>query len=267
MAKAKEILTERSKSILTLTLNRPKVLNAVNGPLTEQLFNVLAAVENDDRIRCVVIRGASGHFMAGGDLKSFAGILADEDVDIRDLLLHRIHTLHSIMFAMRRLPKPIVASVRGAAAGAGVSLAACCDLIIASEDAFFTLAYTRIGTSPDGGSTYALPRALGAKKTMEMALLGDRLDAEAMARFGLVNFVVPTDDLDAETAKLAQRLASGPTRAHGQAKQLIYGSLENQMERQLQMEAEAFADCATTEDFREGVTAFVEKRRAVFQGK
>jgi 2-(1,2-epoxy-1,2-dihydrophenyl)acetyl-CoA isomerase len=88
-----------------------------------------------------------------------------------------------------------------------------------------------------------------------------------MARFGLVNFVVPTDDLDAETAKLAQRLASGPTRAHGQAKQLIYGSLENQMERQLQMEAEAFADCATTEDFREGVTAFVEKRRAVFQGK
>jgi len=171
------------------------------------------------------------------------------------------------MFAMRRLPKPIIASVRGAAAGAGVSLAACCDLIIAAEDAFFTLAYTRIGTSPDGGSTYALPHALGVKKTMEMALLGERFDAHTMARFGLVNFVVPTQDLEAETDDLARRLAAGPTRAYGHAKRLIYGSFENQMERQLQMEAEAFADCATTLDFREGVTAFLEKRPAAFRGR
>lgn len=262
-----DLLIDVADGVATLTMNRPEARNAFSPEMRSGLDAAFHRFENDEEVRCVVLRGAGEHFMAGGDVKSFAGILADEDVDIRDLLLHRIHTLHSIMFAMRRLPKPIVASVRGAAAGAGVSLAACCDLIIASEDAFFTLAYTRIGTSPDGGSTYALPRALGVKKTMEMALLGDRLDAEAMARFGLVNFVVPSDDLDAETAKLAQRLASGPTRAHGQAKQLIYGSLENQMERQLQMEAEAFADCATTEDFREGVTAFVEKRRAVFQGK
>ena len=186
---------------------------------------------------------------------------------MRDLFLHRIHDLHLIMFAMRRLPKPIIASVRGAAAGAGVSLAACCDLIIAAEDSFFTLAYSLIGTSPDGGSTFQLPRAIGAKKAMEMALLGDRVGAAGLARFGLVNFVVPADDLLDVTDKLAQRLAAGPTRAYGQAKRLIYASLENQMERQLQMEAEAFADCATTDDFREGVMAFVEKRRAVFRGR
>ena len=145
--------------------------------------------------------------------------------------------------------------------------AASCDLIIAADDAFFTLAYSLIGTSPDGGSTFALPRAIGAKKSMEMALLGDRIDAASLARFGLVNFVVPADDLEEETDQLARRLAAGPTRAYGQAKRLIYGSLENQMERQLQMEAEAFADCATTDDFREGVSAFVEKRRAVFRGR
>ena len=262
-----DLLIDVADGVATLTMNRPEARNAFSPDMRAGLDAAFHRFENDEEVRCVVLRGAGEHFMAGGDVKSFAGILADEDVDIRDLLLHRIHTLHTIMFAMRRLPKPIVASVRGAAAGAGVSLAACCDLIIASEDAFFTLAYTRIGTSPDGGSTYALPRALGVKKTMEMALLGDRHDAQSMQRFGLVNFVVPTSDLEAETDKLAQRLATGPTRAHGQAKRLIYASLENQMERQLQMEAEAFADCATTEDFREGVTAFVEKRPAVFRGK
>jgi 2-(1,2-epoxy-1,2-dihydrophenyl)acetyl-CoA isomerase len=262
-----DLLIDLADGVATLTMNRPEARNAFSPEMRAGLDAAFHGFENDDAVRCVVLRGAGEHFMAGGDVKGFASILSDnESADVRDLLLHRIHTLHTIMFAMRRLPKPIVASVRGAAAGAGVSLAACCDLIIAAEDAFFTLAYTRIGTSPDGGSTYALPRALGVKKTMEMALLGERLDAETMARFGLVNFVVPTSDLEAETDELARRLAAGPTRAYGHAKRLIYGSFENQMERQLQMEAEAFADCATTLDFREGVTAFLEKRPAAFRG-
>ena len=263
-----DLLIECEDGVATLTMNRPEARNALSAEMRSGLDDAFHSFENDDAVRCVVLRGAGEHFMAGGDVKSFASILADEDpADIRDLLLHRIHDLHLIMFAMRRLPKPVIASVRGAAAGAGVSLAACCDLIIAAEDSFFTLAYTLIGTSPDGGSTYALPRALGVKKAMEMALLGERLDAETMARFGLVNFVVPTQELEAETQALARRLADGPTRAHGHAKRLMYGSFENQMERQLQMEAEAFADCATTEDFREGVTAFLEKRPAAFQGR
>ena len=263
-----DLLIDVADGVATLTMNRPEARNAFSPEMRAGLDGAFHRFESDQEVRCVVLRGAGEHFMAGGDVKSFAGMLSDEEpADIRDLLLHRIHTLHTIMFAMRRLAKPVVASVRGAAAGAGVSLAACCDLIIAAEDAFFTLAYTSIGTSPDGGSTYALPRALGVKKTMEMALLGERLDAETMARFGLVNFVVPTHALEAETDKLARRLAAGPTLAYGQAKQLIYASSENQMERQLQMEAEAFADCATTADFREGVTAFLEKRPAAFQGK
>ena len=263
-----DLLIESADGVATLTMNRPEARNALSLEMRAGLDDAFHRLESDDAVRCVVLRGAGEHFMAGGDVKSFGSMLADEDpADMRDLFLHRIHELHTIMFAMRRLPKPIIASVRGAAAGAGVSLAACCDLIIAAEDAFFTLAYTHIGTSPDGGSTYALPRALGVKKAMEMALLGERLGAEAMARFGLVNFVVPTDELEAKTDELARRLAAGPTRAHGHAKRLINGSFENQMERQLQMEAEAFADCATTADFREGVTAFLEKRPAAFQGR
>lgn len=263
-----DLLIDCTDGIATLTMNRPEARNALSAEMRAALDDALHRFESDEAIRCVVLRGAGEHFMAGGDVKGFGTILADEDpAGLRDLFLHRVHELHTIMFAMRRLPKPIIASVRGAAAGAGVSFAACCDLVIAAEDAFFTLAYCHIGTSPDGGSTYALPRALGTKRAMEMALLGDRLDARSMERFGLVNFVVPTAELETETAALARRLAAGPTRAYAQAKRLIYASSENQMERQLQMEAEAFADCASSEDFREGVTAFIEKRPAVFQGR
>ena len=262
-----DLLIDISDGVATLTMNRPEARNALSSEMRAGLDEAFHRFERDGSVRCVVLRGTGEHFMAGGDVKGFGDLLADLDpADVRDHFLHRVHDLHTLMFAMRRLPKPIVASVRGAAAGAGVSFAACCDLIIAAEDAFFTLAYSLIGVSPDGGSTYALPRAIGSKKAMEMALLGERISAESMARFGLVNFVVPTEALEAETAALARRLASGPTRAYGHAKRLVYASLENQMERQLQMEAEAFADCAANADFREGVAAFVEKRKAVFQG-
>lgn len=263
-----DLLIDYADGVATLTMNRPEARNALSTEMRAALDDAFHRIERDDSIRCVVLRGAGEHFMAGGDVKGFGTMLAEEDpADLRDIFLHRIHELHTLMFVMRRLPKPIVASVRGAAAGAGVSFAACSDLVIAAEDAFFTLAYCHIGISPDGGSTYALPRALGTKKAMEMALLGDRIDAETLARHGLVNFVVPTDQLEAETAKLAARLANGPTRAYGNAKRLINASFENQMERQLQLEAEGFADCASGPDFREGVTAFIEKRRAVFQGR
>ena len=263
-----DLLMDFADGVATLTMNRPEARNALSAEMRAGLDDAFHRFEHDEAVRCVVLRGEGEHFMAGGDVKGFGQILSDVDpAAMRDLFLHRVHELHTLMFAMRRLPKPIIASVRGAAAGAGVSFAACCDLVIAAEDAFFSLAYCHIGTSPDGGSTYALPRALGSKKAMEMALLGERLDAESMARFGLVNFVVPTEELEARTMALARRLASGPTRAYGHAKRLIYGSSENQMERQLQMEAEAFADCVSSQDFREGVAAFVEKRPAAFRGK
>jgi 2-(1,2-epoxy-1,2-dihydrophenyl)acetyl-CoA isomerase len=257
-----------TEGVATLTMNRPDARNALSLEMRSGMHEFLDKHEFDDSVRCVIIKGAGDHFMAGGDVKSFAQMAKEQSPEeLRTHFLHRIHDLHGFVSAMRRFPKPIIASVRGAAAGAGVSLAAACDLIIASEDAFFTLAYCHIGISPDGSATYSLPRMVGVKKAMEMVLLGDRLDAEAMAAAGLVNKVVPAAALDEETAKLAGRLAKGPTRAYSHAKRLMYASINNQLEHQLQLEAEAFADCAGSEDFREGVSAFVEKRKAVFKGR
>ena len=267
MAKAKEILSERSKSVLTLTLNRPKVLNAVNGPLTEQLFDALAVVENDARIRCVVIRGAGGHFMAGGDLKLFHGEL-DRDSDERRHFFEKfVYQVHPLIQVIKRLPKPVVASVEGAAGGFGVSLMLACDLVIAADTSFYTMAYCSIGTSPDGSSTYFLPRTVGLKKAMELALLCERFDAETARTLGMVNWVVPESALASETAKLARRLASGPTRAYGNTKKLLNASLHSTLDDQLQAEAESFAQCAGSADFVEGISAFVEKRKAKFKGK
>ncbi len=253
--------------VATLTMNRPEARNALSMEMRSMLSDKLHDCEADPEIRCVVLKGAGDHFMAGGDVKSFQDIASVSKEEAHKNLLHRIHDLHTIMFAMRRMPKPVLASIKGATAGAGVSIAMACDLVICAESAFFTLAYVNIGTSPDGSSTYFLPKTVHLKKAMEMALLGDRYTVAEAKEMGMVNFVVPTDQLEAETDKLAKRLASGPTRAMGNAKRLLYASYENHFEKQLQMEAERFADSATGPDFMEGVMAFVEKRKPNFTGK
>ena len=253
-------------SIVTLTMNRPEARNALSMEMRSQLNDALHDIEQDPTVRCVVLQGAGEHFMAGGDVKSMAESIQQSPQQVKKEFVLRIHELHPIMFAMRRMPKPIIASVRGAAAGAGVSLALACDLIMASEDAFFTLAYCHIGTSPDGSSTFHLPRTVGIKKAMEIALLGDRFDAKTAQDWGLINFVVPTEKLTEETHKLATRLADGPTHVYGNTKSLLYRSIQSDFESQLQAEGEAFSDCASRADFREGVTAFVEKRKANFTG-
>lgn len=260
------VLYEVADGIATITLDRPKALNALNDDMREALLEVTARAEVDPAARCVVVRGAGDSFMAGGDLKRFYEQRGLDDLALRRRFLEGINHIHPICFALRRMPKPVLASVHGYAAGFGLSLALACDLVIAADTARFTLAYVRIGTSPDGSASYTLPRAVGVKKAMEMALLGDDMDAATAQAHGLINFVAPEAALAAETAKLARRLASGPTRAYANVKRLIWASQDNAYERQLQLEAECFADNAVNGEFREGVAAFVEKRRPNFRG-
>jgi 2-(1,2-epoxy-1,2-dihydrophenyl)acetyl-CoA isomerase len=175
--------------------------------------------------------------------------------------------LHCAIIALRAAAKPVLASVHGAVAGAGVSLLAAADLAIAAAGAKFTLAYSKIATSPDGGSTYFLPRILGVRKALELMMLSETFDAATALDLGLVNRVVPDDELAAATDTLARRLAAGPTLAYGETKALVNRTFEQSLSSQLEAEAQAFARCAATADLAEGVTAFVQKRKPAFKGK
>lgn len=260
------VLTSTEGGVRTITMNRPKALNALNRDLTLGLRDAVFAAEQDAAVRCVVVRGGE-HFMAGGDLKWFHENLSQHPgPEIKVKFEGFIQEVHAMIVSLRRMPKPVLASVSGAAAGFGLSLVMACDLAIAADNSYYTLAYSLIGVSPDGGSTFALPRLVGAKKAAEIALLADRFDAATAERLGLVNRVVPAAQLEAETAKLAQRLAAGPTAVYGRTKALLQRSLDHSLETQLQREAESFAQCATEPDFAEGIRAFVEKRKPSFKG-
>ena len=260
------VVSEIKDGVATVTLNRPESLNALNDQMIDGLLEVLPEIERDPAARCLVIRGAGDHFMAGGDLKAFDVLLDKAPEERRQHFETMIHRLHPAIESIRRMPKPVLVSVRGAAAGFGLSLVLAGDLAIASEDAYFTLAYCLIGTSPDGGGSFHLPRIVGLRKAMEIALLGERFDAKRARKLGILNWVVAPDQLEAETAELAGRLAQGPTQALGRTKALLGRSLESTLEDQLSREAESFAACAATEDFAEGIGAFVNKRKAAFKG-
>ena len=256
----------RDGGIATVTLNRPAALNALDMTMAMELGAITSQLENDDSVRCVVLRGAGDHFMAGGDIKFFQQSLADRP-EQRKLVMERIiGEIHGAIVRLRRMPRPVLASVRGAVAGFGVSLMSACDLVVAADNSYYTLAYCHIGASPDGGSTYALPRSVGTKRAMEMALLGDRFDARRALDVGLVNRVVPLAALEEETHALAERLALGPTAVYGRAKRLINASLECSLEEQLQAEQDSFVASSLGADFAEGVNAFVAKRKANFVG-
>jgi 2-(1,2-epoxy-1,2-dihydrophenyl)acetyl-CoA isomerase len=264
---APHVLAEIKDGIGWLTLNRPDSLNALSMDMRDLLIEHTAAFENDPTVRCVVIRGAGTHFMAGGDIRGFHKSLTTEREAHLAGFEMRVVKAHQAIYQIRRMPKPVIASVQGAAAGFGLSLILNCDLAIASDDAFFTLAYRHIGLSADGGATYFLPRVVGERKALEIALLGERFTAQEAKAQNILNWLVPRDQLVAETGKLARKLADGPTFALGVAKKLIRTSFDNSWDEHSHREAEGLAACAATEDHFEGLDAFLEKRTPAFKGR
>jgi 2-(1,2-epoxy-1,2-dihydrophenyl)acetyl-CoA isomerase len=225
--------------IATITLNRPKALSALNRELSCALQDVVDQVERDARVRAVVIQGAGNHFMAGGDIKRLHSSLQMSESERRIFFERFIGEVHGMVTRLRCMEKPVLASVRGAVAGFGLSLMNSCDFAIAADDAYFILVYRNIGASPDGGETYGLPRIVGTKRAMEIALLGDRFDAQRAFVQGLVNQVVPAAALVDTTRSMLLRLATGPTRALGRTKRLINDSLGQRLSNQLLVKQDA----------------------------
>jgi len=256
------LLFEQHGAIGTLTFNRPQVFNAMNDELILLLRDLTASLMDSTTLRVLVVRGAGKAFLAGGDVGLFyqrMDVIADEVKPMGD-------ALHAGIINLRNLPFPVIAQIHGAVAGAGLSVALACDFAIASDDAKFSTAYAKIGLSPDGGSTFFLPRIVGMRKALELVMLSETIDAAQAGELGLVNRVVPAAELDAEVQKLAERLARGATQAFARAKRLITQSFSTPIQQHLDDEIAFFSECARTADFREGVTAFVEKRKPEFKG-
>ena len=255
------ILTKKS-GIATITLNRPEVLNALNTQLSEELGLAIEEISKDDATRVLIITGAGRGFCAGGDMK-------DLPVNPEDMVAsnNALENWHRTLLSIRQLEKPVIASVNGVAVGGGMDLALMCDMRIVSENARFGEAYVRIGGIPDSGGTYLLPHLIGAAKACELLMTGDIIDAIEAERIGLVNKVVPADKLESATMELATRLANGPPRSIGMIKRAIYTSFAQDIESALRYVALMTCLCLSTEDAKEGIAAFAEKRPPVFKGK
>jgi 2-(1,2-epoxy-1,2-dihydrophenyl)acetyl-CoA isomerase len=252
--------------VATVQLNRPAALNAWNRQFGEDLLAALHEARRNVDVRAVLIEGAGRAFSSGADLKDFSGgeTTPDGRPDVYKTLTERYHP---IMVAIREMPKPVVASVRGPAVGIGCSLALCCDLILAAESAYFLLAFVNIGLVPDGGSSLFVPTRIGMARASELAMLGERLPAPQALEWGLINRVFPDDRLDEESAALAARLAAGPTRSYAGTKRQLNNWLYARMEEQLELEAQIQREMASSDDFLEGAMAFVEKRPTRFSGR
>jgi 2-(1,2-epoxy-1,2-dihydrophenyl)acetyl-CoA isomerase len=259
------VLLTRDGPVATLTLNRPNDLNVLDASMTDALVAHTTAIAGDDSLRVVVLRGAGRHFMAGGDIRSFAATLGDAPGARSEGFARLIARLHGAIEQLHRMPHPVVGRVHGAVAGFGLSLMNACDLVVAADDAYFASAYRQIALTPDGGGSWSLPRLVGLRKAMEIFLLGERFGAAEALALGIVNRVVPTAELDATTNAIVQALATGPALALRNAKRLVRDSLGRTLSEQLAAEAASFAACAGTTDFVEGITAFLAKRPPQFE--
>lgn len=249
--------------VATITVNRPDVLNALDVPTSRAICEAVLPLREMSEVRCVVLRGAGRAFIAGGDLARFADDFDQAASVVHDLL----DALHPAILTLRALNAPVLGAVHGAVAGAGLSLMAACDLVVAAKGTRFVLAYDRIGASPDCGGTWFLPRLLGPRRAAELMMLSPTWDAEQALAYGLINRVVEADQLDAEAERLSEQIAKGPTLAYGNFKRLAAASLGSDLGTQLEAERARFAAATRTADFREGVSAFLGKRPAAFTGQ
>lgn len=250
----------RNAGVAEVRFNRPAALNAIGAAAARAFLAAAERIAADRSVRAVVLSGEGKGFLAGGDLAEMGGNPGAIASDIID-------PLHAGLRLLAAIDAPVIAGVHGVVAGAGVSLMLAADLALAAEGTRFNLAYVNIGASCDGGASFALPRVVGLRRAMEIALLSEPFDAALALQWGLVNRVVPLPALRDETLALAQRLADGPTRAFGHVRRLLRGSFDADFAAQLDAEKRGFADCAASRDFAEGIAAFFDKRPPRFEGR
>ena len=250
-------------NIATITLNRPDAANAMNPTMARELSQLAIACDESADVRAVVIRASGKMFCAGGDLGAFS----EAGDEVSALIKEMAGDLHMGISRLSRMDAPVIAAINGTAAGAGFSLAIAADLTVSVDSAKFVMAYTNAGLSPDGSSTYFLPRRIGDRRARELMLTNRVLSAEEALAWGIINQVVPEDELDSSVATLAATIAAGPTRAFGQVKSLLNSSFDNGLETQMELESRGIAAMSSTADGKEGIAAFLEKRKPKFTGK
>ena len=264
-----DLLAMLDMGILTLTMNRPDARNAMSRAMNSALQHQLAAAEFDQAVKCIVLTGAGKGFCAGGDVKGMAargdGTVGAQTID--EAIARQRANQRATAGKLFKMPKPTLAVLPGAAAGAGMALALACDLRIMATNAIMTTAFARVGFSGDYGGTYFLTQLVGAAKARELYFLSDRVDAQEALRLGLANWVCAPEDLAAKTHEIAQRLARGPTVAYRYMKENLNRAMAGDVDDCMDLEATHHIHCGQTEDHREATKAFVEKREPTFKGK